>query len=102
MNPLGARRSRRLRPPLSSVLRTSLPEPDADAREHSARVMSAVGAEIARAGGWISFARYMDLVLYAPTLGYYVAGMRKFGGGGDFVTAPELTPLFAQALAVQV
>ena len=59
-------------------------------------------AEIARAGGWISFARYMQHVLYAPGLGYYVAGARKFGSAGDFVTAPELTPLFAQALAVQV
>jgi SAM-dependent MidA family methyltransferase len=61
-----------------------------------------VRAEIARSGGWISFAQYMQHVLYAPALGYYVAGARKFGGAGDFVTAPELTPLFAQALAVQV
>ena len=44
----------------------------------------------------------MQLVLYAPGLGYYVAGARKFGAGGDFVTAPETTPLFAQALAAQV
>jgi SAM-dependent MidA family methyltransferase len=79
-----------------------LPEPDAAAREHSARVVAAVCADIARAGGWISFARYMHEVLYAPGLGYYVAGARKFGAAGDFVTSPELTPLFAQALAVQV
>jgi SAM-dependent MidA family methyltransferase len=79
-----------------------LPEPDADGRAHSARVVAAVRAEIARAGGWISFARYLQLVLYAPGLGYYVAGARKFGMDGDFVTAPETTPLFAQALAVQV
>lgn len=44
----------------------------------------------------------MRLVLYAPGLGYYVAGARKFGDAGDFVTSPELTPLYAQALAVQV
>ncbi len=44
----------------------------------------------------------MQLVLYAPGLGYYVAGARKFGDAGDFVTAPETTPLFAQALAAQV
>ena len=80
----------------------SLPEPDADAREHSARVVESVRAEIEHAGGWISFARYMQRVLYAPGLGYYVAGARKFGPAGDFVTAPETTPLFAQALAVQV
>src|SRR5664279_1617411 len=80
----------------------ALPEPDPDARAHSARVADAARREIAEAGGWISFARYMQHVLYAPGLGYYVAGARKFGADGDFVTAPELTPLFAQALAVQV
>jgi SAM-dependent MidA family methyltransferase len=78
------------------------PEPDAAAREHSARVVAAVRADIARAGGSISFARYMQQVLYAPGLGYYVAGARKFGAAGDFVTAPELSALFARALAVQV
>jgi len=80
----------------------SLPEPDAAGRDHSARVVAAVGEEIARADGWIPFARYMQTVLYAPQLGYYVAGARKFGAEGDFVTAPETTPLFAQALAAQV
>jgi SAM-dependent MidA family methyltransferase len=79
-----------------------LPEPDAAGRDHSARVVAAVRAEIERSGGWISFARYMQLVLYAPGLGYYVAGAAKFGDAGDFVTAPETTPLYAQALAVQV
>jgi SAM-dependent MidA family methyltransferase len=79
-----------------------LPEPDSAAREHSARVVTAVRSEIAAGGGWISFARYMQLVLYAPALGYYVAGSRKFGEAGDFVTAPEMTPLFARAVAVPV
>jgi SAM-dependent MidA family methyltransferase len=79
-----------------------LPEPDAAGRDHSTRVVAAVCDEIARADGWISFARYMQTVLYAPGLGYYTAGARKFGADGDFVTAPEITPLFAQALAVQV
>ena len=80
----------------------TLPEPDAAARDQSARVEAMVRAEIAGSGGWMTFARYMQLVLYAPGLGYYVAGARKFGGDGDFVTAPETTPLFAQALAAQV
>jgi SAM-dependent MidA family methyltransferase len=80
----------------------SPPEPEAAAREHSARVEAAVRADIAAAGGWIPFVRYMQQVLYAPGLGYYVAGARKFGAAGDFVTAPELTPLFAAALAAQV
>jgi SAM-dependent MidA family methyltransferase len=79
-----------------------LPEPDADGRAHSARVVAAVRAEIVRAGGWISFAQYMQLVLYEPGLGYYVAGARKFGADGDFVTAPETTRLFARSLAVQI
>jgi SAM-dependent MidA family methyltransferase len=87
---------------MHSVAPPSLPEPDAAARAHSAHVVAAVRAEIARAGGWIPFARYMQLVLYAPGLGYYVAGARKFGPAGDFVTAPETTPLFARAAAVQV
>ena len=76
-----------------------LPFPDDDARAHSARVAAHVREEIERAGGFIAFARYMDLVLYAPGLGYYAAGARKLGPAGDFVTAPELTPLFGAALA---
>src|SRR5208283_991070 len=56
---------------------------------------------IAEAEGWISFADYMHAVLYAPGLGYYTSGARKLGVGGDFVTAPELTPLFGRTLAAQ-
>jgi len=52
-------------------------------REHIAK-------EIRRHGGWISFARYMELALHAPGLGYYASGAQKFGAHGDFVTAPEL------------
>ena len=58
--------------------------------------------EIGRSGGWISFARYMELALYDPGLGYYTSGARKFGAGGDFVTAPELGPLFGRTLARQL
>ncbi|MFU8797331.1 MAG: class I SAM-dependent methyltransferase [Gammaproteobacteria bacterium] len=54
-----------------------------------------------RAEGIISFARYMELALYAPGLGYYSAGLRKFGPGGDFVTAPEISPLFSRCIAKQ-
>lgn len=62
--------------------------------------------EIAAAGGWLPFDRYMSLALYAPGLGYYANARRKFGTmpqqGSDFVTAPELSPLFGRALARQV
>ena len=85
--------------------RSTLPAPGAEALAHSARVEAFIRAEIERAGGWIGFDRYMELALYAPGLGYYAAGARKFGdaaSGGDFVTAPEISPLFAQALATQI
>lgn len=79
-----------------------LPMPDADAQAHSNRLVRYVTDEIERAGGWIPFARFMELALYAPGLGYYSGGARKFGAAGDFVTAPEMTPIFARTLATQV
>jgi SAM-dependent MidA family methyltransferase len=57
---------------------------------------------IRASGGWISFARYMELVLYDPGLGYYAGRARKFGAEGDFVTAPELGSLFGRTLARQL
>ena len=80
----------------------TLPAPSPDALAHSARLTECLIEEIRSAGGWIPFARYMDLALYAPGLGYYAAGAQKFGAAGDFVTAPELSPLFGRALARQV
>ncbi len=79
----------------------TLPIPSADAQAHSQALIDFITARIADAGGWISFAEYMSLALYAPGLGYYSAGARKFGAEGDFVTAPELTPLFGRAMAGQ-
>lgn len=65
-----------------------------------------IDAALQRDGGWLPFDRFMALALYAPELGYYANASRKFGrmpsSGSDFVTAPELTPLFGRALAVQV
>jgi SAM-dependent MidA family methyltransferase len=80
----------------------ALPEPTPDARAHSDRVAEHIRSEIAASGGWIGFARYMELALYAPGLGYYSAGAKKLGKAGDFVTAPEISPLFGQTLARQV
>jgi SAM-dependent MidA family methyltransferase len=77
------------------------PVPDANALAYSERLVAVIRDEIENAGGAISFERYMDLALYAPGLGYYTAGARKFGEAGDFVTAPEVSPLFARCLARQ-
>ena len=69
----------------------------------SARLSARIAVEIDDAGGWIPFSRFMELALYEPGLGYYSAGALKIGrhpaDGSDFVTAPELTPLFGRALA---
>ena len=61
-----------------------------------------IAEEIAASGGWISFARYMELVLHEPGQGYYAGGAQKFGAAGDFVTAPELGKLFGRTLARQI
>lgn len=78
-----------------------LPELTADEAAHSAELVAQVRAAIARAGGWIDFEQFMQLALYAPGLGYYSAGARKFGAAGDFITAPEVAPVFSRCLAVQ-
>jgi SAM-dependent MidA family methyltransferase len=85
-----------------TLQQADLPEPSADARAASEALSAIIAAEIAARGGWMPFARYMELALYAPGLGYYSGGSRKFGAEGDFLTAPELTPLYGQALARQV
>ncbi|MEJ8846709.1 class I SAM-dependent methyltransferase [Variovorax rhizosphaerae] len=78
-------------------------EPGAERAHPLTRI---IDATLARSGGWLPFDRFMAMALYAPGLGYYANDSRKFGqmpdSGSDFVTAPEMTPLFGQALAVQV
>ena len=78
-----------------------LPEPASDAQAHSHQVQQHLRGDIVNQGGWIPFARYMDLALYAPGLGYYAAGATKFGLAGDFTTAPERSHLFGRCLAQQ-
>ena len=79
-----------------------LPAPPAEALASSGELARLIAEEIGRAGGWLTFARYMELALYAPGLGYYMAGARKLGRDGDFVTAPEISRLFGRTLARQV
>ena len=80
---------------------STLPAPPPEAAAHSAQLAEHIANTICDEGGWIPFSRYMELALYAPGLGYYSAGARKFGAEGDFVTAPELTPMFARCIAMQ-
>src|SRR3979490_275841 len=68
---------------------------------HLARVHEYLTGQIAAAQGWLSFERFMDMALYAPGLGYYSAGAHKLGVGGDFTTAPEVSPLFGACVARQ-
>jgi SAM-dependent MidA family methyltransferase len=78
-----------------------LPTLTPEEARHGAAVAGLIREHITRAGGWLSFERFMELALYAPGLGYYSAGSRKIGVGGDFVTAPEVSDLFSQCLARQ-
>lgn len=80
----------------------SLPQPAPEEITLSRQLQQLICSEIEQQDGAISFDRYMELALYAPGLGYYTAGMRKFGAQGDFVTAPEISPLFSRTLAHQV
>lgn len=76
-----------------------LPEPSDDALQASHALQSQIRQTILANNGWISFSRYMELSLYAKSLGYYAGGAAKLGKDGDFTTAPELTPLFGATLA---
>jgi SAM-dependent MidA family methyltransferase len=80
---------------------SSLPIPNAEAQAHSQKLASLIQTRISQHQGWISFADFMQMALYEPQLGYYSGGAKKFGHGGDFVTAPEISPLFTQTLANQ-
>jgi SAM-dependent MidA family methyltransferase len=81
----------------------SLPAPGADGLAHSMALIARIEQAIDAAGGWLPFSRFMELALYTPGLGYYSGSSVRFGrrpeDGSDFVTAPELTPLFARTLA---
>lgn len=81
---------------------TTLPPPPPAAQAASDQLLLEIRRAILAQGGWMSFAEFMSRALYTPGLGYYSGGAEKFGAAGDFVTAPEISPLFARALARQV
>lgn len=76
-----------------------LSAPSSEAHAHSLRVLEKLHTKIKAQGGAISFEQYMEAALYQPELGYYRCGTEKFGANGDFITAPEISPLFARCLA---
>lgn len=78
-----------------------LPEPVIADQEQSTNLVNAIRREIDSAGGQINFARFMELALYSPDGGYYSTGKFIFGESGDFVTAPEISPIFSQCVARQ-
>lgn len=80
-------------------MQLQLPQPSPDALSASHTLQNLIAEEIRRHDGWISFARYMELALYAPDVGYYSGGAAKLGKDGDFTTAPEITSLFGETLA---
>ena len=88
-------------PPAMPTTDPMLPAPPPEAAAHSRALAESIANAIAAEGDWIPFSRFMELALYAPGLGYYAAGARKFGPEGDFVTSPEISPMFARCLAMQ-
>jgi SAM-dependent MidA family methyltransferase len=80
-------------------MQLQLPDPGPDALMASRSLQTLIANDIRHHSGWIPFSRFMELALYAPGLGYYSGGAAKLGRDGDFTTAPEMSPLFGQALA---
>lgn len=83
------------------VTATALPPLTPEETDHSERLVTRIRDAIDAGNGWISFERFMEMALYEPGLGYYSAGSTKLGPAGDFVTAPEISPLFSRCLAAQ-
>src|SRR5260363_260756 len=85
---------------------TRLPLPETTARAHSRLLCARINAALEEANGWLPFDRYMEYALYTPDFGYYCSGAHPFGhcarNGSDFITAPELSPLFARPLACAI
>ena len=88
--------------PIPQPLTPHPPSPSVEAQALSARLAALIAEDLRARDNWINFARFMELALYAPGIGYYSAGSRKFGAAGDFVTGPELSPLFGRCIARQL
>jgi SAM-dependent MidA family methyltransferase len=88
--------------PLLNTTAEDLPEPDEQAKQQSRSLQQRIEAACQRADGWIRFSEFMNIALYEPALGYYSGGLQKFGQQGDFITAPEVSPLFGQCLGNQL
>jgi SAM-dependent MidA family methyltransferase len=84
------------------VVPSGWPRPADDDEARSRALTALIRGELDVAQGTLPFSRFMELVLYAPGLGYYSAAQPKFGAAGDYVTAPEISPLFGRALANQI
>jgi len=80
----------------------ALPEPDEQAKKHSQLLKQCIQTACKKNNGWINFTEFINIALYQPALGYYSGGLQKFGQQGDFITAPEVSPLFGQCLANQL
>jgi SAM-dependent MidA family methyltransferase len=80
----------------------TMPLPSDAELAQSQRLLAHVHNTIEQQDGWISFAQFMNAALYTPELGYYSGARIKFGSKGDFVTAPEISPLFGRAIARQL
>jgi SAM-dependent MidA family methyltransferase len=85
----------------ASAPHSILPSLSPDEEAHSAAAAALIRERLASAGGWLSFADFMEQALYAPGIGYYSAGAVKIGASGDFVTAPEVSDLFSRCVARQ-
>ncbi|MBI3561810.1 MAG: SAM-dependent methyltransferase [Gammaproteobacteria bacterium] len=82
----------------SSVTEPASPAPSTAQRARSQQLQSLIRQRIKQAGGWLRFDECMQQLLYAPAVGYYTAADHIFGRGGDFITAPEIAPLFSHCL----
>lgn len=83
------------------LTQSQLPQPDSNAQQLSQQLIANIKSQIQQQGGQLPFSAFMQAALYEPGLGYYSNSLRKFGAAGDFITAPEVSPLFSQCLAQQ-